>query len=85
MKTVLFKYNSNMRLEIGDMAINLNIDHLYTLWSNMMNKAKIDISDITTRNSSIDVSSTPWGDCIEIDKVVIEKSDDSSDEEDMGE
>lgn len=85
MKTVLFKYNSNMRLEIGDMAINLNIDHLYTLWSNMMNKAKIDISDITTRNSSIDVGSTPWGDCIEIDKVVIEKGDDSSSEEDMGE
>lgn len=85
MKTVLYKYNSNMRLEIGDMAININIDHLYTLWSNMMNKAKIDISDVTTRNSFVDVGSTPWGECVEIDKVVIQKDDTYDNEESLSE
>lgn len=83
MKTKLFKYNSNMRLEIGEMAINLDIEHLHTLWSNMMNKAKIDISNNTTRSLNNHVGDTPWDECVEIDKISIEKIDPEVDLENM--
>lgn len=83
MKTKLFKYNSNMRLEIGEMAINLDIEHLYSLWSNMMNKAKIDISNYTIRGAYRPVGETPWDECVEIDKVTIKKIDSEDTLEDM--
>lgn len=75
MRTKLYKYNSNMRLEIGEMAINLDIEHLYTIWNNMMNKAKIDISNNVTRSVNMPVGETPWDECVEIDKVTIKKID----------